>query len=78
MKFAGLFKQRIPAIKNFLVVAKMDCAGRQQVQPGMQMLVVVPVHEFNDETFRVFDAYEVFRLPLYVQPSPQCTLNTCR
>lgn len=40
----------------------MDCAGRQQVQPGMQMLVVVPVHEFNDETFRVLDAHEVFRI----------------
>lgn len=40
----------------------MNGAGRQQIQAGMQMFVVVPVNKFNDEPFRIFDTHEVLRI----------------
>lgn len=62
MQLSCLLKQGVPAVEYILVVAEMDGAGRQKVEPGMQMLVVVPVHKFNDEALGILDAHEVFRI----------------
>lgn len=62
MQLSRLFKQGVPAVEYILMVAEVDGAGRQKVEPGMRMLVVVPVHKFNDEALGVLDAHEVFRI----------------
>lgn len=36
----------------------MDGTGRQQVQAGMQVFVVVPILKIDDKTFRILDACE--------------------
>jgi hypothetical protein len=60
MPLSCLLKQGVPAVENILVIAEMDGAGRQKVKPGMQMLVVLPVHKFNDEALGILDGGKDF------------------
>ena len=60
MSAVGRLKHERTLVADLLGSAVMHVCWRQQAQPRVVVLIVVPVEEIDTETTRIFDAAEAF------------------